>query len=127
LSLLLAGLELLHIITCIQGDLKPLTPCGNLEVNDSLDVFYDNKSSRQHELERKTYHHKEKLSTDQLPFHAYDPLKVFYDDDNNLKEKLAEGQSLLHASAHHQQLEGGDPLSTGISSAALRASCLEDQ
>lgn len=125
LSVLLTSLELLRIVTCVRGGLRSVAP-GALEVNDPLEVVYNDESNRRHELERKTYYHEEELAEDQSPFDAYDPLVVLYEDEHHIEETLPEGQSSSHASAHGRRL-GGDPLSTGITSAALRMSCLNYQ
>ena len=124
-SFLLIGLELLCIVTCVHG-LRAVAPGGALEVNDPFEVVYDDESNRRHELERKRYYHEEELAEDQSPFDAYDPLVVLYEDEHHIEETLPEGQSSSHASAHGRRL-GGDPLSTGITSAALRMSCLNYQ
>ena len=126
LSVLLTSLELLRIVTCVRGGLRSVALGGTLEVNDPLEVVYDDESNRRHEHERKTLYHEEKLAEDQSPFDAYDPLVVLYEDEHHIEETLPEGQSSSHASAHGRRL-GGDPLSTGITSAALRMSCLSYQ
>ncbi len=127
LSLLITGLDLLRIITCVRGGLRSLDHVGALEVNDPLEVVPIDESNRWHELEWKTYHHEEEQAEDQLPFHAYDPLEVLYVDEDHIEETLAEEQSSSHATAHDRRRLGGDPLSTGITSAALRMSCLNNQ
>jgi hypothetical protein len=94
LSVLRTSLELLCIIDSVRGGLRSL-PVGTLEVDHPPEMVFDEESSHEHTLEWK----------------EYDREKV-----------LVEGRSPSHASAHSRQL-GGDPLSPGISSAALRMSC----
>jgi hypothetical protein len=98
LSFLLTSLELVCIIVCVRGGLRSRAD-GSLEVNDPLEVIYDDESSHRHGVEMKAYHH---------------------------EETRAKDQSSSHVSAYSRQLVN-DPLSPGISSAALRMSCFNSQ
>ena len=98
IPVLFTSLELLCIIDSVRGGLRSL-PVGTLEVDDPLEVVYDKEISYRHKLERNDYDH---------------------------EEERVDGLSPSHASAHSRQL-GGDPLSPGISSAALRMSCNSQQ
>jgi hypothetical protein len=98
LCALFTSLELLCIIYSVRGGLRSL-PVGTLEVDDPVEILYHNDSSHLQNLEWKG--------------HDYE-------------EKMVESHSPPHASAHRRQL-GGDPLSRGISSSALRMSCNSNQ